>query len=130
MFFSNGRLRKRLDSGRFHIRQEPVASLRKCLDETGILGVITQCFAQAVDGFVEPAVKIDHDAGRPEALLQLLTSDDLARVLDQSHENLKGLFLELDPDAPLPQFSGNQVDLENSEPDGRRRSAGANLSHR
>jgi hypothetical protein len=51
-------------------------------------------------------------------------------VLDQSDQNLKGLFLQPDPDASLPQFSGNQVDLEDPKPDGRRRRGDARPIHR
>jgi hypothetical protein len=41
-------------------------------------------------------VKIDKGIRRPQLALQLLASDNFARVLEQADQNLKRLFLQSD----------------------------------
>ena len=87
-------------------------------------------YQRYMQDYLATVQSLDDNIGRPKALLQLFTSDDFMRVLNQSDQHLKGLFLELDSDASLPQFAGSQVDLEDPKADRRRRGASASLIHR
>jgi hypothetical protein len=84
---------------------ESIPPLRQSLDEPGIVGVVIQGFAQAVDRFVEPTVEIDDDIGGPKPLLEFFARQDLAWPLDQRHQGLIGLLLQFDPHAVLAQLA-------------------------
>jgi hypothetical protein len=47
-----------------------------------------------VDRFVEPVIEIHERVGGPERFLNLLASYDLAGVLKQHRQDLKGLLLK------------------------------------
>jgi hypothetical protein len=100
--------------------QESIPSLRQCLDKPGIIGVVTQSFPHTVDCFVEATVEIDDDIGGPKPLLEFFPRHDFARALDQRHQGLKRLLLQLDPYALFAQFSGGQVDLKDPNANRRR----------
>lgn len=102
------------------MRQKSIPSLRQCLDEPGIIGVVAQGFAQAVDRLVESPVEINESAGRPKPLLKLFACQNLAGVLNQRHQRLKGLLLQFDPYALLAQLTGGKVNLEDPKADRRR----------
>ena len=48
--------------------------------------------------------------------MQFLARDDLAGMLEQHRQDLKGLFLDFDLQAVLAQLGGAKVNLEGSEP--------------
>ena len=79
-------------------------------------GRIPKCFPYFVDGLAETFVKIHEDAGRPDPVAQFFPRDHLAGTLQEHHENLERLVLQLDL-RPLPaHLPGPQIDFENSEP--------------
>ena len=62
---------------------------------------IAQCLANLVDRSIQAVVEIDERVGRPDFLPQIVAGDDLSGMLQQSRENLEGLFLEPDAGAIL-----------------------------
>src|SRR6266446_5312638 len=54
-------------------------------------------------------VKIDKGIGGPDLLLQLFTSDDLPRTLQENLENLEWLLLKFDLGALFAQFAGLEI---------------------
>jgi hypothetical protein len=64
-------------------------------------------------------VEIDEGVGGPEPLAHRLAGDDLARALEEHHQQLKRLLLQLQPD-PLRRSSPDSRSTSKSEPDTRR----------
>jgi hypothetical protein len=58
------------------------------------LGGIAEGITNLVDSLVEPVVEIDKSVSRPKFFLQFLPGYDLAGVLHQHREDLKGLLLQ------------------------------------
>jgi hypothetical protein len=67
---------------------------------------------QAPHGCIEAVLKIHESALRPEAPAEILTADNLAWALQKRGKNPQRLFLEGQPDAPLPQLSAAQIELK------------------
>ena len=57
-------------------------------------------------------VKVDQRIGEPQLLLQLLTGDNLAGLLQQCREDFKGPIRKLDAKAVFAQFASIEVDFE------------------
>jgi hypothetical protein len=62
-------------------------------------------------------VEVDKRICRPQMGSQFFPRDDLARPLDQHHQNLKRLLLKPDLGSIATQFSGAEIGLEDSELD-------------
>jgi hypothetical protein len=60
-------------------------------------------------------IKVNEGVAGPQASLQFLTSDHFPAVFQKDGEDLTRLFLELDANAVLAQFSGTEVELVNAE---------------
>src|SRR5271165_3035031 len=77
-----GRIRRRgvADGDR---SDEPVAALGEGFDEAGIVGFVGESVAEFVDGGVEAVLEVDEGVFGPEAFLELLAGDELARVLEE-----------------------------------------------
>src|SRR5207247_3958121 len=89
-------------------RNKAIAALGYRLDEARVLGGIFEGLAQPVNRLVQAAIEIDKGVGAPQLLLQFLTGHRLSGSLEQHGQDLKGLILELDLEALLPQFAGLQ----------------------
>jgi len=74
--------------------QEAVAAAGDGFDEAWVVSRVAESLANLVDGFIEAVIEVDERIGGPEAPLQFLPGDDLAAVLEEHGENLKGLLLE------------------------------------
>ena len=61
--------------------------------------------------------KINESIARPDLLAQFFPAYDFIGALEKSSEDLERLFLQLDPDTVLPQFSRGAVDLERTKSD-------------
>ena len=96
-------------------RNESVTVARQGLDKARILRRIVQRFAQPFHRDVDTVLKITIGFAGPEFGLQLLPCYDLAGLLQEHGENPKRLFLQLDLDAAPAQFTGTQVEFENTE---------------
>jgi hypothetical protein len=91
---------------------EPVTAPGDRFDETRCLCRIPERLAQPADGCVQASVEIDERAFGPQPDNQLLARDDLAGFFEQRLKNAKGLLLQLDPNALLPQFPSIHIQLE------------------
>ena len=60
-------------------------------------------------------IEVDERVRRPERLLKLLAADDLAGTLEQHRQDLDRLLLKPNPQAPLAQFTRDEVQLEDPE---------------
>jgi hypothetical protein len=98
---------------------ESVSATGHRLDKARPVGRIAQCIPQPTDRSIEAVVKIDKGIRRPQFAPQLLASDYFARVLQQSDQNLKGLFLQSDLRSVSAQFTCSQVQFEHTEPSRR-----------
>ncbi len=107
------------DRGGLHRHQEPVAPMRYGLDEPGIISVVSERLPQPIDCLIDAAFEIHDRVVGPEPPLKFFPGQDLAWVLDECKQGLKGLFLKLDPYALLTEFARRQIYLEDSEADGR-----------
>ena len=94
---------------------KPVAAPVQCLDEPRIIGVIAERAPQPFDGGVQAVLEVDERSRRPQALTQLVASHDVTGPLDHHRENLEGLILKPDADAPLSQLARAQINLEGRE---------------
>ncbi len=82
-------------------RDEAISASRQRLDKSGVIGGISQRFAQLVDRRVQTVVEIDEGIGGPVLITQFFASDHFARPLQEDGEDVKGLLLKLDPHALL-----------------------------
>jgi hypothetical protein len=60
-------------------------------------------------------IEIYEGVGGPEAVAQLLASDDVTGPLQKLGQNLKRLLLQLDFPSLTPQFAGTQIQFEDTE---------------
>lgn len=115
------RFRARGDSKRgdrcelFDGSDEAVAATGKGFDEAGIVGGVAQGFAELVDSGVEAVAEIDEGVIGPNTLAELIAGDELAGVLEESGQDLKGLARKLDANAGLAEFTRAQVHRERAE---------------
>src|SRR6266481_5904972 len=95
--------------GGFYLCKEAVAATGNGFHKAGTLGGVAEGLADFADRFVEPVVEIHESVRGPEFLLKLLASYDLAGVLSQRRQDLKGLFLKPDSQAVLTQFARAKI---------------------
>jgi len=69
-------------------RHKAIATPGNGFNEAGILSRITESFAKALDGIVQPLFEVDEGVGRPEALPEFLSRYDLTGIFQQDLENL------------------------------------------
>ena len=100
---------------RGNVGEKSITPTGNGLDEARILRRVAQRFTNLVYGFVDAVVEVD-DRLAPEFLVQLLPGYQLSGFLQQHRQDLKRLLLQPDAQAALRQFSGSQVDLEDTEP--------------
>ena len=98
-------------------RDEAIAPARQRLDEPRVLGRVAEHLAQLLDRRVEGVIEIDEGVGGPEPLAHRLAGDHLARALEEHHQQLKRLLLQLQPDALAPKLPRLEIDFEGPEPD-------------
>jgi hypothetical protein len=96
-------------------RDKPVTALSQCFNKCGILGVVTQSFAQLVYGNAQAVVEVDGRIRAPEPLLQRFAGDHFARMLQKRRQHLEGLALQMDPHPGTAQFSALQVNVKETE---------------
>src|ERR1035438_5012277 len=80
---------------------KPVATTVQGFNETRVLGIIPQGFAQLLDTAVEAVIEVNEGVCGPKLSPQLLPGDRLSGALQKNSQDLKGLFLQLDADATL-----------------------------
>jgi hypothetical protein len=87
------------------------------LDETRLLGVVPQSCAKFVNGFIKTALEVDKSVFRPQSFVEFFPRHHLAGTLQQQHERLKRLFLQIDLGALPAQLAGSSINLEEPETD-------------
>ena len=96
-------------------RDEPVSPAVQRLDKSRIVGLIAQRLPQFLDGAVQAQIEVDESVRGPEPGLQFFAGHDLARTLQKYSEHLKGLLVQFDLHPGLAQFTGLQINFEESE---------------
>ena len=104
------RLRPGADGG-----DEAVAALGEGFDVAGVVGGVSEGFADFINGGAERVVEVDDGVAAPEAELEVVAGDDLAGALEERGEDFEGLALQLNPKTSLPEFSAIEVHLKESE---------------
>ncbi len=79
-------------------------------------GIIVQCLSHPIHRFVQGLIEVNESVS-PDPLLQLLTSDDLARPLREHRQNPEWLLLQPDRHAMLAQLHGVPIQLVHPETD-------------
>ncbi len=62
-------------------------------------------------------LEIAEGAGWPEALTKLVARDQVAGPLHEQRQDLEALFLEVDPDARLPQLARPAIQFKDAKSD-------------
>src|ERR1700722_16668864 len=77
-----------------HFRnEEPISSLRNCLNVSGIVSVIVQRLSKLANRHPETAVKIYKRISRPETASKFVSSDYFSGVFQKRDEQPAGLLL-------------------------------------
>ena len=97
-----------------------IASASQGFNESRIISGVAEGLADFVDGRAEGVLKIDGRVFAPHTELEFFAGNDLTGVLKQDRKNLEGLALNLDSLTSLPQLSGLQISLKETEKDPRR----------
>jgi len=103
--------------GNSYFREEAVAATSNSFYKAGTLGGVAEGLTDFVDRFVEPVVEIDKSVCGPEFFLKFLSSYNLAGVLKKHRQDLEGLFLKPNAQAPLAQFASAKIQFENPKTD-------------
>src|SRR5712692_4638921 len=109
--------------GLLHGADEPVAALRKGLDETPLLVVVTQRLAQLLDCGVEAVIEVHKSVRGPEPFLKFFPPDDLTRTLQEQGKESKRQDLQLDFAARFAEFACAKIHLKNVKADDQGRAA-------
>ena len=96
-------------------RDEPVADLRHGLQKPRSRRRIPKRLPDLLNRRIQALVELDELVLGPEAVLELLSGDDLAGLLEQSLEDAERLVLQPHLHAALAQLAGGEVDLEDAE---------------
>jgi hypothetical protein len=105
-----GRLFRRL-----HGNQESIPAPGNSLNKARIRGRIPKGLSNLVDDGIQTVIKIDKGVGGPELLPQIFSSNNFTGSLEQYHQNLKWLLLQMHAHAGLAQFTARGIGFENSE---------------
>jgi hypothetical protein len=73
---------------------------------------IAQRLAQSAHRVIQAVFEIAEGTPGPEGLVQLLARYNITSALDEHHQDLQGLFLEVDLSVIGPQFSRLSIELE------------------
>ena len=96
-------------------RKKAISAAGNSLDEGGILSRVTKSVAHAPYGRVEAVVEVNECISRPQAMAQIVASDDFSRLFQKQRQYLERLLLDLDLDAAPAEFAGVQVKFEDAK---------------
>src|SRR5207248_605858 len=119
------RLRIRVLNG----SNETVAASRQCFDIARLVGRVPQRLAQPVHGRVQSVLKIDERTACPKLLLKLVPGDHLARLPDESRQNLQRLSLKPKVNSMLVQLARCCIEGEGAKHELPGRSSGGITAH-
>jgi len=97
-------------------RHESVATPGKRFDIDGVVGRVSQGFAQLVDGLVQALLIIHERAVGPKTPLEVLAGNDLTGLFQQRLQDLEWLLLHFQTDAVFVELASLKVELEYAEP--------------
>jgi hypothetical protein len=92
-----------------------ISAARDGLDETRVVGVVSKCGANLVDGKVDAPLKIDECVVAPDVLVDFFAGDKLSRAICQEQENGKLLRLQPDQVAAFAQLTIDGIECEGAE---------------
>src|ERR1700730_2850654 len=93
----------------FDLCNEAITPMWKGLNETGLIRLVPQSVAEPVDGLVQAAFEVDEGIVRPQSLCELVPCHHLARALQQQHQHLERLLLQLHSQAMAAQLAGLSI---------------------
>ncbi|MGB7590352.1 MAG: hypothetical protein WCD04_18060 [Terriglobia bacterium] len=101
----------------FHPCHEAVAVARQGLDKARVLRRVIQRLAQSANRVIQAVFMITERLPRPEDAVYLLARHYVIGALEEHHQNLQRLFLQVDLFVSGPQFSCVSIELKVSETD-------------
>ncbi|HSU66315.1 MAG TPA: hypothetical protein VLJ39_05570, partial [Tepidisphaeraceae bacterium] len=110
-------------SGQTDGRDEAVSDAGNGFDVAGRVCRVTESVAKFLDALVQSVIEVDEDVGRPEALTELFTGDDVSGGFEQDRQEAKGLLRQPDDPTISGELRGRRVKLEQAKangPPGRR----------
>src|SRR6202035_5549497 len=96
-------------------RDEAISAAGVRFDESRTVCRVSQRFPYFVNGRVEPLIEVNEGALGPEFLAQYFPADYLSWMLDQEHQDLDRLPLQLDRQTILVEIAVSQVQPKRSE---------------
>ena len=105
--------------GKSNGRDKTITTASQGFNEARIVGGVAEGLSDFVDGRAEGVLEVDDRVFAPDTELKIFPGDDLAGVLEEHREHLEGLALNFDSLASLPQLSGLQISLKETEKDPR-----------
>src|SRR6516162_7212202 len=90
------------------------------LNEAGTLSVVIQRRPKPFHGIVQALLEVHERVGRPQLLLQLFSSDGLARTLQQHDQHGHRLPLQSDFHPLFAEFPSSWIKLEHAKMQGWR----------
>ena len=95
--------------------EEAIAAAWDSLNETGVVGGISEGGAELADGDVYRVVKIAEALVGPDAGAEFFAGDQAPGALEQNLKDLEGLILELDAATRFTDLSGVEIGLKCSK---------------
>jgi hypothetical protein len=94
-------------------RDESIPAARHGFNEAGIVGRISQGFAQLIHRCAQAVIEINGGlVAAPKTFLHFVSGNNLAGSLEEQRKNFEGLILNLDPHSGLIKFFGLQIDFK------------------
>src|SRR5208282_1976171 len=99
----------------FNRTDKPIPALGQSFNVARSVGLVSQGLTKFLYRRVQAVIEINKRVSGPEALLDLLASDQLSGPCQQHFEDLDWLALQPQPDVVLAQLSALTVQLEGAE---------------
>src|SRR5215472_9136966 len=105
----------RCNTGAGHGRQginEAIADTRHSLDKARRVGIVAEHFPQSRDCVVQPVIEVDQDIRWPHPPAQLFARDNLIGPLEERHEQLKWLLLQVNALSVSNELASGKIDYK------------------
>jgi hypothetical protein len=99
-------------------RDEAVSDAGNGFDVAGGVCRVAESVAKLLDGLVQSVIEVDENVGRPEALTELFTSDDVSGRFEQDRQEAKGLLRQPDDPTISGELRGRRIELEQAKANG------------
>lgn len=94
-----------------HLGDEAVAPLGKCFYEPRMLGGVVQGFAQAPKNGIQIVIKIDENIVVPQPVPEFLACNEFPWMLKECRQQSYRFLPERNPEAPLEELTGSEINL-------------------